>query len=47
MHIPVIVRLEGPCGQEVKGEWKVSNVVYNSDGDIKKIVLVPLVRKLP
>jgi len=46
MYIPPIVRLEGPGGQEIAGEWKVLEVAI-SKGAIEKIVLVPLVKKLP
>ncbi len=47
MHIPTIVRLEGPGGQEIRGEWKVLEVSYYPYGVIEKIVLVPLVKELP
>jgi hypothetical protein len=41
MYIPGIVRLEGPGGQEVKGEWKVKNIKYEN-GTITAITLAPL-----
>jgi len=35
MYIPPIVRLEGPGGQEIRGEWKVLEVAI-SKGAIEK-----------
>jgi len=41
MHIPAIVRLEGPGGERIDGEWRASPI-KDEKGNVIEIRLTPL-----